>query len=122
VSLRESERFREATANGDLQQLMDVLSPDVVLLTDGGGVVRAAPRPIRGRDKVLRFFEAGASRASVEVHPVWLNGQPAMQFYVDGVRDGVGTALIEEGRVTQLYFVRNPDKLARVTEEVDLAR
>jgi len=126
VTTREQEvivaRFREATASGDVQRLMDVLAPDVVLLTDGGGKVQAALRPIRGRDKVLRFLDAGAKRVSIEMVPVWLNGQPAMQLVVDGVRDGVGTALVQDGVVTALYMVRNPDKLGRVTEPVGLAR
>ena len=51
-------RFLGAAATGDLQALMDVLAPDVVLLTDGGGVKKAALRPIHGRDKVIRFLEA----------------------------------------------------------------
>ena len=41
---------------GDLQSLMDVLAPDVVLMTDGGGKVKAALNPIFGRDKVFRFL------------------------------------------------------------------
>jgi RNA polymerase sigma-70 factor (TIGR02957 family) len=114
-------RFRLATETGDLQQLMDVLAPEVVLLTDGGGKVQAALHPIRGRDKVLRFLTA-VRPDSVELVPVWLNGQPAMQFVIDGVTDGVGTALIEDGVVTALYLVRNPDKLRSVADEVRLAR
>ena len=115
------ERFREATATGDLQGLLDVLAPDVVLVTDGGGKRQAALRPILGVEKVLRFLTA-VRPESVELLPLWLNGQPAMQFVIDGVVDGVGTALIEDGVVTSLYLVRNPDKLRRVAEEVPLAR
>ena len=115
------ERFRLATATGDLQGLMDVLSPDVVLLTDGGGKVQAALKPIDGVEKVLRVLTA-VRPESVELVPLWLNGQPAMQFVIDGVRDGVGTALIQGGVVTHLYLVRNPDKLARLDTAVPLAR
>jgi RNA polymerase sigma-70 factor (ECF subfamily) len=114
-------RFRLATQTGDLQQLMDVLAPDVVLLTDGGGKVQAALKPITGRDKVLRFLTA-VRPESIELVPIWLNGQPAMQFVIDGVTDGVGTALIEDGVVTQLYLVRNPDKLRSVVEPARLSR
>ena len=116
-------RFREATATGDLQGLLDVLSPDVVLVTDGGGKKQAALRPILGVDKVLRFL-AGVrpDDVSVELVPMWLNGQPAMRFVIDGVLDGVGTAVVEDGVVTALHLVRNPDKLSRLTEEVPLAR
>lgn len=115
------ERFREATATGDLQALLDVLSPDVVLVTDGGGKRQAALRPIVGVEKVLRFLTA-VRPESVELVPMWLNGQPAMQFVIDGVIDGVGTALIQDGVVTALYLVRNPDKLGRLGEAVALAR
>ena len=63
------ERFRAATETGDLQGLMDVLAPDVVLMTDGGGKVQAALNPIRGRDKVLRFL-AGVTPDALELEPV----------------------------------------------------
>jgi RNA polymerase sigma-70 factor (ECF subfamily) len=115
------ERFRAATAGGDLQALMDVLAPDVVLMTDGGGKVKAALNPIFGREKVLRFLSAVAP-GELELVPVWLNGSPAIQFVVAGRRDGVGTMVVEDGVVTRLFLVRNPDKLARVTHEVPLQR
>jgi RNA polymerase sigma-70 factor (ECF subfamily) len=115
------ERFRAATATGDLQGLMDVLAPDVVLMTDGGGKVKAALNPILGREKVLRFLTA-VTPDSLELEPVWLNGSPAIQFVVAGQRDGVGTMLVEDGVVTRLFLVRNPDKLGAVGEEVGLSR
>jgi RNA polymerase sigma-70 factor (TIGR02957 family) len=115
------ERFRAATATGDLQGLMDVLAPDVVLMTDGGGKVKAALNPILGREKVLRFLTA-VTPDSLELEPVWLNGSPAIQFVVGGQRDGVGTMLVEDGVVTRLFLVRNPDKLGAVGEEVGLSR
>ena len=115
------ERFRLATETGDLQVLMDVLAPDVVLMTDGGGRVKAALNPIHGRDKVLRFLTAVTPDA-LELVPVWLNGAPAIQFVVGGRRDGVGTMVVADGVVTRLYLVRNPDKLASLGEPVPLAR
>ena len=115
------ERFRAAAEGGDLQSLMDVLAPDVVLMTDGGGKVQAALNPIYGRDKVFRFLTA-VTPEGLELVPVWLNGSPAIQFVVAGRRDGVGTMLVEDGVVTRLFLVRNPDKLGAVGEPVDLAR
>ena len=115
------EQFRAATETGDLQGLMDVLAPDVVLMTDGGGKVQAALNPIHGRDKVFRFLTAVAPEA-LELQPVWLNGSPAIQFVIAGQRDGVGTMLVEDGVVTRLFLVRNPDKLGAVTAPVDLRR
>ena len=115
------DRFRAATQTGDLQGLMDVLAPDVVLMTDGGGKVKAALNPILGREKVLRFLTA-VTPDTLELEPVWLNGSPAIQFVVAGQRDGVGTMLVEDGVVTRLFLVRNPDKLGAVGEEVGLSR
>lgn len=114
-------RFRAATETGDLQALMDVLAPDVVLMTDGGGKVQAALNPIHGRDKVLRFL-AGVTPDALVLEPVWLNGSPAVQFVVAGHLDGVGTMLVEDGVVTRLFLVRNPDKLGSVDGEVPLER
>ena len=113
------ERFRAAAEGGDLQSLMDVLAPDVVLITDGGGKVQAALNPIYGRDKVLRFL-AAVTPDALELEAVWLNGSPAIQFVIGGRRDGVGTMLVEDGVVTRLFLVRNPDKLGSVSTPVDL--
>ncbi|WP_110180494.1 RNA polymerase sigma-70 factor [Nocardioides solisilvae] len=104
------ERFRVAAGTGDLQQLLDLLAPDVVLVSDGGGRVQAALRPIVGVEKVLRFL-AAVTPEGLELRPVWSNGAPALAFVVDGEVTGVGTMLVEDGVVTALYVVRNPDKL-----------
>ncbi len=114
------ERFMHAVGTGDLQSLLDVLSPDVVLHTDGGGHVQAALRPIVGVEKVLRFL-AGVMPADVVVEPVQVNGEAGLAIRVAGALDAIGTARIEDGVVTELYVVRNPDKLARM-EPVRLTR
>ena len=114
-------RFLHAAASGDLQGLMDVLAPDVVLLSDGGGVKKAALRPIVGRDKVLRFLH-GVVPDEVGVDVVQVNGAPAMRITVDGVVDVVATLRIEGGVVTGLYLVRNPEKLVRFDDAVALTR
>jgi RNA polymerase sigma-70 factor (TIGR02957 family) len=114
-------RFLGAAATGDLQALMDVLAPDVVLLTDGGGVKKAALRPIHGRDKVTRFLEAVMPDGFV-ADAVVVNGSPALRIAVDGEVDAVASLLVEDGRVTGLYVVRNPAKLARLDGLVALTR
>jgi RNA polymerase sigma-70 factor (TIGR02957 family) len=114
-------RFLGAAATGDLQALMDVLAPDVVLLTDGGGVKKAALRPIHGRDKVTRFLTAVMPDGFV-ADAVVVNGSPALRIAVDGEVDAVASLLVEDGRVTGLYVVRNPAKLARLDGLVALTR
>ncbi len=117
------ERFAAAAVDGDIQGLLDVLSPDVVLVTDGGGVKKAALRPIAGRDKVLRFFAGVApDNPADRVDVVSVNGAPALVMYLGGELDSVVTVRLEGGVVTELYFVRNPAKLGRLAAEVPLAR
>jgi RNA polymerase sigma-70 factor (ECF subfamily) len=108
-------RFLLAASSGEIQPLMDLLAPDVVLLSDGGGKKQAALRPLHGADKVARWF-VGVLRkeADVEFGVEWThaNGHPAALLYADGELDSVGTVYVEDGRITQIYLVRNPDKLA----------
>ncbi|WP_313404429.1 RNA polymerase sigma-70 factor [Aeromicrobium sp.] len=104
-------RFQRAIAEGDLQQLLDVISPDVVLISDGGGKVSAARRPILGRDKVLRFL-AGVMPDDVTIEPAWVNGEPGLVIRESGTVTGVATAVVEDGLVTTMHIVRNPDKLS----------
>jgi RNA polymerase sigma-70 factor (ECF subfamily) len=117
------ERFLAAVSTGDLQSLMDVLAPDVVLITDGGGVKQAALRPIQGVEKVLRFL-IGVTPADADnrAEPVMVNGSVGLCLVTDGVLDTIATMRIDNGLVTGLYFVRNPHKLNRVAEEVPLSR
>lgn len=113
-------RFFAATATGDLQALLDVMSPDVVLVTDGGGNRKAALRPIVGREKVLRFLFAVQPPDST-IEPVVVNGAPGLLVLVAGEVDAVVSLLVQGGCVAGMYVVRNPDKLGRL-DEVALAR
>lgn len=115
-------RFVEATTTGDLQGLMDVLAPDVVLMTDGGGLKKAALRPIVGVEKVLRFLAAVAAGLDAVSDLVVVNGAPAVRVRVGGDVDTIATLLIEDGLVTALYLVRNPEKLVRSDRETVLTR
>jgi RNA polymerase sigma-70 factor (ECF subfamily) len=115
------EQFLAATATGDLQGLMDVLAPDVVLITDGGGFKKAALNPIRGVDKVLRFL-AAVMPEDGRAELTTVNGHEGMRLYVGDELDAVATLRVDDGKVTGLYIVRNPEKLVRVSEEVALTR
>src|SRR4051794_18504216 len=107
------EAFQRAVETGDLQRLLDILAPDVVLLGDGGGVKQAVPRPIAGADKVARLLAAGLAtiRARMSVEPAQVNGCPALILRLNGELDSVVAVRVEEGLVTGLYAVRNPEKL-----------
>lgn len=115
-------RFAAAATTGDLQQLMDVLAPDVVLMTDGGGLRKAALRPIHGRDKVVRFLAAVGEGGADRVDVVPVNGAPGLRIVLDGVVDTVVSVVVDRGRIAVLHAVRNPDKLAALHRQVALRR
>jgi len=114
--------FRNALSTGDLQGLLDVLAPEVVLIADGGGIKQAAPRPIVGAEKLLRFMQGGLTKAGATLTTAltMVNGNPALALYLDAELDGVMALHIEDGRITHLYYVRNPEKLTRVAAETPL--
>lgn len=102
---------------------MDVLAPKVVLITDGGGVRRAALRPIRGVDKVLRFILGVTPRdGGFALEVAQVNGGTGLRILAEGLIDAVATVHVVDGRVTELYLVRNPHTLARITQETPLTR
>ena len=115
--------FSRAVETGDVQGLLDVLAPDVVVVGDGGGVKQAVLRPVAGADKVTRLLTAGLARLpAVTLEPVEVNGDPALVLRVDGEIDTVVTVRIDDGLVTGLYAVRNPEKLSRMRQAVTLRR
>jgi hypothetical protein len=118
------EALQRAVETGDLQRLLDILAPDVVALSDGGGVKQAILRPIVGADRVVRLFAAGLDLVGAEmsVEPTQVNGGPALIMRLSGELDGVMAVRIDDGLVTGLYYVRNPEKLSRVERETAVSR
>jgi hypothetical protein len=100
-----------------------VLAPDVVLVADGGGVVNAVRRPVEGAIRVAPLL-GGLARLAGDfaVLPMWLNGAPAVRLELDGALDTVVSLVVADGRITRIYAVRNPDKLARLGEQATLSR
>ena len=117
------ERFLAAVQQGDLQGLLDVLAPDVVAVADGGGVVSAARRPITGAERVAAFFVNAAARiAGIEATPVWLNGAPGARIDIGGELTTALSVTVENGRITHIYAMVNPNKLAYLDAIAALAR
>ncbi|MGW5726431.1 RNA polymerase sigma-70 factor [Nocardia beijingensis] len=115
--------FQRAIDTGDLRHLLGILAPDVVLLGDGGGVVQATLAPVLGADNVARTLTAGLGRlAAVSRQPALVNGYPALILRRDGEIDTVLALRIDDGLVTGLYAVRNPEKLSRIQRETALCR
>ena len=116
--------FQRAVETGDLQNLVDILAPDVVLLGDGGGLKQAVPRPVVGADRVARLLAGGLGRvaAATSLEPVQVNGYPALMLRVNGEIDTVVAVRIDDGLITGLYAVRNPEKLSHMERETVLHR
>ncbi|MFD8220632.1 RNA polymerase sigma-70 factor [Streptomyces sp. NPDC059697] len=116
------ESFQRAFESRDLQGLLDVLAPEVVLVSDGGGVKQAALRPISGAEKVVRFIVGGTGKTegTLTIDPTVVNGNPALVLRLDGEVDGIMAIRVEDARITGLYYVRNPEKLTRVAAEAPL--
>jgi RNA polymerase sigma-70 factor (TIGR02957 family) len=110
------ESFQRALRTGDLQGLLDVLAPDVVLVADGGGVRQAAVRPVTGAGRVARFMAGGLGKVTgvLTIETRIVNGSPALVVHLDGELDGVLAARVSGGRITGLYYVRNPAKLSHL--------
>lgn len=110
--------FQAAIASGDFQAVAQILAKDAVLYTDGGGKRAAALNPIRGADRILRFF-AGIARknpalATIHARPATVNG---LAGFVLRENDGLlDTMAIEhyDGRIVAIYLTRNPEKLQHV--------
>jgi RNA polymerase sigma factor (sigma-70 family) len=111
-----TERFLHATLSGDLAALMDLLAPDAALWADGGGKFKAPLRPIHGADKIARFFvaigvEALAPGQAVEITEV-NDGPAAVLLGPDGPVAVLQVDLDDDGRVSDVRMMGNPDKLA----------
>ncbi|MCN9243448.1 RNA polymerase sigma-70 factor [Streptomyces sp. RY43-2] len=119
-----TERFFAAATGGDVSALMELLSPDVTLWTDGGGKVRQALRPVVGAATVAAWFAAigtvtyqGVAPADMTAELVEINGGPGMVFRApDRVIATVTFDFDADGSITALHNVANPDKLRAIGE------
>ncbi|MFI6002077.1 RNA polymerase sigma-70 factor [Streptomyces sp. NPDC051366] len=119
-----TERFFAASTGGDVNALMELLSPDVTLWTDGGGKVRQALRPVVGASTVAAWFAAigtvtyqGIEPADMNAELVEINGGPGMLF--SGPSQVIATVTFDfdaDGRITAIHNVANPDKLLAIAE------
>jgi RNA polymerase sigma-70 factor (TIGR02957 family) len=115
------ERFVAAVTAGDVQRLMNVLAPDVVLLADGGGFAQAVKVPVVGAKKVVNLLRRWpAVSVNPAVSTIMLNGAVGVR-----IEDEVGGTTIvgvdvEDRRITRIFAMRNPHKLTRLDEEAAL--
>jgi RNA polymerase sigma-70 factor (ECF subfamily) len=124
-------RFFEAAAGGDMDALLAMLAPDVILHGDGGGKTQAIGKPVAGRQRVAQLV-AGLFRRGrplgIFLRLAWVNGRPGAVIYdaeglvisvieLDAGPDGDGA-----GAVQAIHAVVNPDKLGHLGPVSDVAR
>ncbi|MFR9787246.1 RNA polymerase sigma factor SigJ [Streptomyces sp. MB22_4] len=114
------ERFLAALRTGEIQELMAVMAPDVVMVADGGGLASAARVPLHGAELVATLLSR-VDRSASRTTAVWLNGAPAARIDTDG-RPATVSLVVADGRITRIYASANPRKLTRLDEPVALAR
>lgn len=109
------ERFLKAARSGDVDAAIGTLAPEVVLLSDGGGRVAAARKPVYGNDKVGRFFVSIAtSGVAHRLAAAELNGRPAILIYEGDLLTNAMLFDADGEEISTIYVVRNPDKLRRL--------
>lgn len=109
-----AQAFLEAAATGELDRLIALLDPDVVLVSDAGGKKSAALRPVIGADHVARFVLGIARRnPGAEVALVPTPDGLAVLATLDGLADAVFSFVVKDDRIAEVLAVRNPDKLTQ---------
>jgi RNA polymerase sigma-70 factor (ECF subfamily) len=116
------DRFLAAIRDGDVLGLLDVLAPDVIVVADGGGLVAAARHPIKGAERVAGPLIRLLRSLDYEAAVTWLNGSPAVWIDAGGGRKAAVSVAVEGGRITRIYIIANPHKLARLDTLADLTR
>ncbi|MBO1413044.1 RNA polymerase sigma factor SigJ [Streptomyces sp. FH025] len=118
-------RFFEVAAGGDLEELLGMLAPDVVLHGDGGGKAQAIGRSVDNPRQVAQLLVSGLRRIAVlgaSLVPARVNGRPGVVAY-DGegrVLNVVALDFAADGTVREIHAVANPDKLGHLGEVSDL--
>ena len=124
LAVRITTDFLAAAATGDVEQLMATLAPDVVWTADSNGKASAARRPVLGAEKVAKLV-MGLVRAACSlgrIEPAVYNSAPAMVLHLGDHLECVITVEITDGRITNFYAMRNPDKLAAASVQRAISR
>ncbi|WP_183582996.1 RNA polymerase sigma-70 factor [Paenibacillus rhizosphaerae] len=107
------EQFIRALTSGDAAQIMKFLSTDAILFMDGGGKVNALTRPLQGHIRISRIVSGFLKNSpqSFTYRFAVVSGQPGIVIDRDGKTWSVLSIKVLDGRIADLYFVVNPDKL-----------
>jgi RNA polymerase sigma-70 factor (ECF subfamily) len=111
------ERFRQASASGDMDQLLALFSKDIVLHSDGGGKAIAVPNLVYGADRVARAIVRGFRKllpTNLVQRILQVNGAPSVVSYFNEQPHSTLTLDAAAGHIRAIYIVTNPEKLAHL--------
>jgi RNA polymerase sigma-70 factor (ECF subfamily) len=110
------EKFMQAARSGERAAIKDLLAPDVELVGDGGGKAPAFSQVLRGADRIANLFLANVLRLGDQLsyRLALVNGEPGLLRYLNGQLESVLSCATDGERITGIYAMRNPDKLAGV--------
>jgi RNA polymerase sigma-70 factor (ECF subfamily) len=110
------QQFINTIATGDLPGLINLLSVDISLKSDGGGKVAAARKPVLGSEKVAAFLLNLARRAPEDysLQATWINGRFGIINYFGRLPQSVFSFELEGDQIKAIYATVNPDKLINI--------
>ncbi|MEV0809692.1 RNA polymerase sigma-70 factor [Micromonospora sp. NPDC050200] len=121
-----TEQFMTAAATGDMAGLLSLLAPNVTWTADSGGKATAARRPVVGARKVaavlMDLFRTGRQMPGMRIQMANCNNAPAMVAHIGDRPEGVLLIEIIDGKITNFYAIRNPDKLVAMTVPRQISR
>ena len=107
--------FKSAWETGDVDKLIDILDPSVVVIADGGGKATAALRPIHGPQRIAQFLSKSREQGlELNIEVTTVNGEEGLV-----ARDSEGAIVVVmafgvmDDRIQHIWAMRNPDKLVR---------
>ncbi|WP_207938944.1 RNA polymerase sigma factor SigJ [Actinomadura darangshiensis] len=106
--------FRAAAEGGDFERLVGLLHPDAVYIADGGGKTIASRRPITGAERIARLLSRTATHRGDRIAFIEIGGALALATYRDDRILWLDTVEIENGRITTVHRLANPEKLTHL--------
>ncbi len=109
------DKYIEVIYNADTKRLENLLQEDITVISDGGGKASAATHPVSGKPRVIKFILGLIKKfytgKNIRIKKSSVNHHPAILFYKDDTLSNCQVFDFENGNISNIYFIRNPDKL-----------
>lgn len=110
------ESFYKAAQTGNLTQLQELMTDDIVVYSDGGGRVSAAIIPLEGKERVTTVLLHLMKKQDEPIEASWqsINGATTLVFKTSNGIHSTHSVDIKDGKVHRIYTMRNPEKLGYI--------